>query len=373
MTASLPTAEAELAFLMRLRALLADGEFNSTYKFALLRAIADECVERPVTEGRMEIPVQRLGERFIELYWRQARPYLPGRTSISAPAKQLLQNRGRQAAVVTLIAKAQEKKPLLAGLQRDKREWKSLGNRVAGVVSEMPLYRLQTVARQKDKFLYSEDRGSESISLFDGVAYLLRKHHGLVRDLIEVAWMRFIQTIPANEDLLGHGQELSRFLFGTDRKVLKRIAAVLAARDGGRCFYCDRPLSSNPHVDHFIPWSRYSLDLGHNFVLSDERCNLDKGTCLPAARHLAKWTRRNVATGQDYVDAMVKAGVRCDLAVTASVAEWAYSADVATGAGTWIGVRGRLESAGEDCLSILGECSFKTGSPATHAARGDVR
>jgi hypothetical protein len=37
----------------------------------------------------------------------------------------------------------------------------------------------------------------------------------------------------------------------------------------------------------------YPLDLGHNFVLADNRCNNKKRDRLPAYEHLAKWTARN--------------------------------------------------------------------------------
>ncbi len=30
------------------------------------------------------------------------------------------------------------------------------------------------------------------------------------------------------------------------------------------------------HIDHFIPWSRYPIDLGHNFVLAHAGCNSAK-------------------------------------------------------------------------------------------------
>ncbi len=36
----------------------------------------------------------------------------------------------------------------------------------------------------------------------------------------------------------------------------------------GRCFYCERRLGGAPHVDHLVPWSRYPVDLGHNFVVA---------------------------------------------------------------------------------------------------------
>lgn len=40
-------------------------------------------------------------------------------------------------------------------------------------------------------------------------------------------------------------------------------------------------------MDHFIAWTRYSVNLGHNFVLADSRWNAKKRERAPAYEHLA--------------------------------------------------------------------------------------
>ena len=69
-----------------------------------------------------------------------------------------------------------------------------------------------------------------------------------------------------------------------------------------RCFYCGGAMKQDPHVDHFIPWSRYPRDLAQNFVLAHGACNLEKGDMLtapagflddqPAALQVARWADR---------------------------------------------------------------------------------
>ena len=57
---------------MKKQALLADGGFSATYKYALLHAIADLCVDsEPAADGSLTLTVDRLAGKFIELYWRQ--------------------------------------------------------------------------------------------------------------------------------------------------------------------------------------------------------------------------------------------------------------------------------------------------------------
>jgi hypothetical protein len=73
---------------------------------------------------------------------------------------------------------------------------------------------------------------------------------------------------------------------------------VLLDIQRGRCFYCKRDIARGAaHVDQFMAWARYPVDLGHNFVLADDRCNSKKRERLPACEHLAAWTERNATYG----------------------------------------------------------------------------
>jgi 5-methylcytosine-specific restriction endonuclease McrA len=65
----------------------------------------------------------------------------------------------------------------------------------------------------------------------------------------------------------------------------------------GRCFYCARDLARSGDVDHFVPWSRYPVDLGHDFVLAHTSCNGAKGSRLAAEEHLSRWAARNRSFG----------------------------------------------------------------------------
>ena len=52
-----PTPQAQLDFLQNIQRLLEEGTFTATYKFALLLALADLCVERGTDTGAA-FPVQ---------------------------------------------------------------------------------------------------------------------------------------------------------------------------------------------------------------------------------------------------------------------------------------------------------------------------
>jgi NADPH:quinone reductase-like Zn-dependent oxidoreductase len=54
------------------------------------------------------------------------------------------------------------------------------------------------------------------------------------------------------------------FLFGGARVDLSAARAALQDMQENRCFYCGSAMKQDPHVDHFIPWSRYPRDLAQN-------------------------------------------------------------------------------------------------------------
>ena len=75
-----------------------------------------------------------------------------------------------------------------------------------------------------------------------------------------------------NLDLLGETADLNELLFGSGRNCLAAVRPVVLDLQQRRCFYCGRSVTApTAHVDHFVAWSRYPVDLDHNFVLADSR------------------------------------------------------------------------------------------------------
>lgn len=71
------------------------------------------------------------------------------------------------------------------------------------------------------------------------------------------------------------------------RRQLRQVRARLHAVQGGRCFYCGRPMGDDVTRDHFIPRACCrNLQLaprGFNSVLAHKRCNERKGDRWPTA------------------------------------------------------------------------------------------
>lgn len=66
-------------FAERSLALLDEGQFVATYKFAVLLGLMDVCLERTSASGEAPrtVSTAELAEKVIELYWPQVAPYEP--------------------------------------------------------------------------------------------------------------------------------------------------------------------------------------------------------------------------------------------------------------------------------------------------------
>jgi hypothetical protein len=142
---------------------------------------------------------------------------------------------------------------------QDRVSWTRLITEVGRIVCQMPLWKLQTVGSERLDFLYENTGRGRTITLRPGVAYGFRKFYGLVTELVQGAWARYVRRF--NPEVLGDVADLREFLFGSERANLTEIAPVMRDFQEGQCFYCDGNLTpAATHVDHFIPWSRYPVD-----------------------------------------------------------------------------------------------------------------
>ena len=334
MTWTVPTPEDQVQFLRNIQRLLAEGLFVASYKFALVHALADLAVlQGDDTGAPLEISTKDIAAKFVELYWRQSRPFQVGD---QATGLILQQNTGKQAAIISQIAASQQDcgGSLFRFKQAASDRWSSLVGEVDQVVRTMPLWKLQTVGDERLEFLYENlDRGNR-ITLKHGVAYCFRAFYELVRDLIEGAWVRFVQKLNANK--LGNTTDLGTFLFGQERASLDAYRPILLDVQKGECLYCRKPLTGKMQVDHFVPWSRYPADLGHNFILAHDKCNNAKSDFLAAENHLAAWIERNQEHQAELQERLVAAALPCDITASVQIAKWIYQQTEKANGQVWV-------------------------------------
>jgi len=139
-----------------------------------------------------------------------------------------------------------------------------------------------------------------------------------------------------NQDQLGNPTDLDEFLFGSERVSLAAYVPILREVQSSRCFYCGREIRPPAnHVDHFILWSIYPVNLGHNFVLADSACNSAKSDYLAAQEHLERWSSRNRELGSQLGAEFDRVGVIHNVHASQTIAEWAYNRAFVVGAQTF--------------------------------------
>jgi 5-methylcytosine-specific restriction endonuclease McrA len=304
-----------VAFAERVLALLDQGSFVATYKYAVLLALMDLCLEKTNRHGNApdSVTTRELAEKVVELYWPQTAEFR-GQT--------LRQNSGRQARILTDIARfraslGDPSTPLDRARRQAPAGFERLVRDVEWTLILMPLPRLQVLGGETERLLYHIGWGLEiertrrvvveyqrtrtgfdnRILLFPKVGDHLVMLNGLLRPLIHRAWSAMVAQLNGLDE-----SRLESFLFGIDRAQLKAVRPGLLELQHGRCFYCGGPLTRQAEVDHFIPWVRYPDNGIENLVVADDRCNGAKRDFLAAGEHVTRWTGRNRAAANSLTE-----------------------------------------------------------------------
>jgi 5-methylcytosine-specific restriction endonuclease McrA len=312
----LPKAEGgAIALAERIFGLLDQGRFTATYKYAVLLALMDLCLEKTTAQGFApdSVTTRELAEKVVHLYWPQVVPY-GGRREAGV----LLQNTGRrQAEIVGSIARFRSgfpRDPLLPldrARSADPKGYERLIEHVEWKLIQMPLPRLQVIGSGESRFLYeitwdlsvlassvrAYQRGQASdfdnqIRLKAGVGEYLVQLNGLLRPLLYREWAEQVARMNQLE-----AYRLEEFLFGSLRVSTEPVRAPLLELQDGRCFYCDGRIGRQAAVDHFIPWARYPDNNLANLVAAHTTCNGRKRDFLAATEHVERWGRRLERTG----------------------------------------------------------------------------
>jgi 5-methylcytosine-specific restriction endonuclease McrA len=319
--------------------LLDEGSFTATYKYAVLIGLMDLCMELTSATGSPPevLTTRQLAEKVIELYWPQCMPY-------PDPERVLRQSSiGKQAEIIqkvqTFRGSVGELSLAAARRAADGNPYNALAQSVEWKLVEMPLPKLQVIGREEDRFIYDynfprhmenskllrpywEGRGEtfdNRLLLRENVGASLIALNGVLRPLVHRQWAMMVASL---NDL--REAALEAFLFGSERISLDPVRGMLRDLQGGRCFYCDGPLSRKYDVDHFIPWARHADNGIHNLVAADKGCNNRKHDHLAAAEHVERWRRRASKDASDLAEIARRASWESQPMRTLSVARAIY-------------------------------------------------
>lgn len=320
------SAEQQLKFLKQIQQILQLGSFSSSYKFALLISLSRLAIEQGQDTGAaLELSYLDIAEKFVELYWNQSLPYTLNQSEQSDSSMILNQNNGVQAAIVNRVIAARKKYTTIPTLRRDDKAWKTLLSQVAKTVKIMPVQYLQNIQGESHEFLYHLDQCSHKLLLLPKMMFCLRQFSEIIEELCQKKWIDYI-LLNKNNLLISNGlPNLAVFMFETSRDQLSKAMPILVELQQGQCFYCGQWVTPKQRtVDHFIPWSMYSYDTGHNFVMADARCNSKKSNMLASPFYLAQWQARNHLHDQVLQTEMAAQGFLSDINRSHAVAAWAY-------------------------------------------------
>lgn len=340
-----------IALAEKILALLDEGRFTATYKFAVLLALIDLCLENTSATGAAPevLTTRQVADAVVGIYWPHSAPF-----QVAPAPTVLLQNAGRrdsQAEIIKAIVRFRHENvrdpsiPLIRARLSAPEAFERLVRDVEWKLIQMPLPRVQRFGQREDPFLYSIDwgqdirvgevrryqRGKQSsfdnrIHLAPGVGEHLVMLNGLLRPLIHRQWGALVARLNGLEE-----SRLEEFLFGPRRIPLEPVRPGLQEIQDNRCFYCEERFRAangyRPQVDHFVPWARYPNNAIENLVAAHERCNNNKRDYLAAADHVQRWRSRlddSGATEGDLADVAKRAGWETDANRSLGVARGIY-------------------------------------------------
>ena len=317
----MPTADPGIQLLLSIQGLLRDSRFTTSYKFAVLRVLCDLSIELSPKVSR--IPLPAVAERFLRLYWRQALPLeVP---AAGQPRGSALFDVGqggsaaRPARVLTLVRRWQSAEDSRAIARGPDARLVDYSCAAISLLKRDVLHRLQPADRQ---FLYRWPGDGESLEMVPGVLGAMRSLHGVLCDLIESHWVRWVEA--RNPDLPG-SSALRDHLFGCRRADVQGVVEGLLDLQQGRSFYSRTAIARGSlHVDHIIPWSLSRHDAVGNLVLCTPAENLKWSDILKPPALRDKLRLRNEQFAEQLKQIANQTRLRWDPAATTEVSDWAY-------------------------------------------------
>jgi len=304
-----------LTLLESLQSLLRESRYTTTYKFALLHALCDLSLELPAKETRL--PLNRVAERVIELYWQQVVPFAPfnSRSTLS-----LRMSTGGPAAAVALVDRLHRQHSGRLTHVRQSGLMNRYSKEMLKLLKQDVLRRLQPV--DAPPLLYRLPIVGDSLELLPGVAEMFRRFNWLIIDMIQVRWTAWIER---QNPAVSGSDALRQHLFVPDREALRTVVPALLDLQSGRCFYTSASLTrSTADVDHFLPWSITHNNSVGNLVLASKDANRKKADQLASAAKCRIWQARNEEHAGALQDIAQTTGLPWQPEALYQLAEWLY-------------------------------------------------
>jgi|TARA_Y100000294_G_C8555857_1_gene337165 5-methylcytosine-specific restriction endonuclease McrA len=282
-------------YIWTVNAILDRGSFTTTYKFALLRALADWGKSTP--RGNNTITLVELAEKFIQYYWNLSMKFkIKENNYVMKEIKKVCERCNQSQGAILDNFKTEFTE-----------EYNNLVNRVRGNAFKDVIRRLHKGVPIEEcaKLFEYDDLGEEALgdelTIPLQARQFLISHYSVVKNLALGSWVKFTEKTTNSPRLY---QKISGEV---KRESLDKYDTFFSDdRNQTNCFYCNRELIANQQArDHVIPWSFILEDKAWNLVLCCQRCNSQKGDKIPSNNHIESLFQKNtelLATGHNFVN-----------------------------------------------------------------------
>lgn len=257
------------------------GQKTNSYKFALTLALTE--AQKP------DVSALELAEQFLGYYWPFATTYRIRQST--DPFKEPVAY--KWSAELHARLKLDPGIALSKARQAHPKEFSALQTRLSqpgGCLDEvLPRYHVLHKEICNDPIFMVEGL---NIRIQDRAWQQIITNRKVIRQLAVGGWVRFCERISATPRLY---LKLSGDI--PKRKSLSSYLKLIADCSDQRCFYCGNQLTSDVHVDHFLPWSFVLEDKVWNLVPACggvSGCNLRKSDRIPDKSQTAKLVERNI-------------------------------------------------------------------------------
>jgi alkylhydroperoxidase family enzyme len=317
--------------------ILSQGKKSSTYKLAVLRAVIDFVIEHPAREPRNGfhfIPLVELARRALAYYWRPALEEVPQGSAPTQRLPQLVAELSRSGVTVprlelpdpaagyALSLWIQEAKALPAALVATLVEIRktlleqpiqyihNVGDDQPGIFSILTTSGLSFSASYEQhrkaalRVGGSMRRARSWLALIDAeqgyIVLSARSYEEIsalrfwLRDAIIIRWARECERFAKGQRAVPiHTFELEAP--ERDSEKVRAVKAVYRHMGLDHCLYTDEALGDSWDLDHFLPWSRFPVNLFWNLVPAAPAANRGKAGKSDQLPALSPLLRRRYA------------------------------------------------------------------------------
>lgn len=260
---------------------------TSTYKFGLIKSILDNLFNAS-KDYYWNITYSDIFSKFSENYWNLIVKYRIRQMSYNGKSE--------FSQIESIFYEAINNNPALEKIEFSSIEEKERERIVKKVSQQCRRNVVGALCGDLKGIVYKFDisRDSQLDGLFfsDKVYEFLTKYKVELEKLNYFAWAQKLEKINSEELCTKLLEKLE--LATPKRADLSIYREVLRLEfEENNCFYCGKKLSTNVHVDHYIPWRFVKEDNLWNMVLTCSKCNLLKNCRLPAEETIARLEIRN--------------------------------------------------------------------------------